>query len=105
MWGRRGLRGCWRSCMCEDTALLAPPRTPPPIRLCRCGLTALHCAACSGHAGVLGDLLAKGASVNMRARDGSTALHLAAARCNPDAVRCLVSNGGSVVAKDFAGWV
>ncbi len=67
------------------------------------GLTALHCAAYTGHSVVIDALLAAGASVNMRARDGSTPLHMAAARCNPDAVRALVSNGGSVVAKDARG--
>ena len=40
--------------------------------------------------------------INPKCADGSTPLHLAAARANVDAVQVLVSNGGSVEGTDHA---
>lgn len=44
------------------------------------GATALHHAASSGHAAVVGKLLAAGADANTQNGSGNTALHLAAAK-------------------------
>ena len=64
------------------------------------GETALHAAVRNNSVPVIEDLLTKGHSVKVFDSRGWTPLHVAAARGNLDALRCLVAHSGNI---DIAG--
>ena len=67
------------------------------------GVIPLSWAAMAGHEDVVDLLLQKGASVDARNRDGSTALHGAMFVGYPNVVRVLMKNGADVNAKNNNG--
>lgn len=54
------------------------------------GLSPLHRAAWNGHDGIVRMLLQHGADVNLKSRDGSTALHYAVAAAHEDTAKLLL---------------
>ena len=64
------------------------------------GLCAIHYAARKGHVPVIKLLLRYGSDVNVRAPDGRTALHFAAAYSNKETVRCLLAELADYYAVD-----
>jgi ankyrin repeat protein len=70
------------------------------------GWTPLHLACFFGHATLAEMLIAQGAEVNARSRNGmqNTPLHAAAAGRNRDAVRVLLEHGADVNARQEGGW-
>ena len=64
------------------------------------GLCAIHYAAKRGHIPVIKLLIQYGADVNIRAPDGRTALHFAAAYSNKETVRCLLAELADYYAVD-----
>ncbi len=62
-------------------------------------MTALHCAAETGHANIVRMLLDVGADIDVRGDGGCTALHLAAGRGREDVVRLLLEAGANVNAR------
>ena len=69
------------------------------------GQSALHQAAKSGHERVVTLLLAADATVDLRCKDGSTALHWACYYKRPATARVLLDAGADPTAKDEAGRV
>ena len=65
------------------------------------GLTALMAASWEGHAEVVKELLAAGANVNTRARDGRTALMFASYHGHPEVVKLLLKAGAQVNDRAF----
>lgn len=78
-------------------ALLArgidPNARAPWCQQLNCGVTALHCAARSGHVQIVEALLAASARVDEADVEGWTALHYAAHADVPGAVRALLDHG------------
>jgi ankyrin repeat protein len=72
------------------------------------GLTALHYAAYNGYKDVVGFVLASGADVNARAKNGywraATPLHMAADGGHRDVSELLLANLADVNAQDSVGW-
>lgn len=64
------------------------------------GMTDLHWAAWDGRTGTVKKLLAHGADVNCRDKDGSTPLHVAAFKGRVKTVELLISKGADVNAKE-----
>ena len=64
-------------------------------------ITPLHWA--TGHAEVTRFLIANGADVNAKDKDGSTPLHRAAREKGPDVAKLLIDNGADINAKDKYG--
>ncbi|MHC4159031.1 MAG: ankyrin repeat domain-containing protein [Planctomycetota bacterium] len=67
------------------------------------GMTDLHWAAWDGRTGAVKKLLAKGADVNCRDKDGATPLHIAAFHSNKKTVQLLISKGADINAKEDDG--
>jgi hypothetical protein len=65
--------------------------------------TKLHSAAFMGRVELVEMLLARGADVNAKARDGATPLHLAAKKDKVAAAKLLFAKGGTINAKDAEG--
>ena len=67
--------------------------------------TPLHVAAACGHHAIMEYLLTKAGStyVNCRARDGSTALHLAVIGGSVESVRVLLKHGADITISDQYG--
>jgi ankyrin repeat protein len=70
------------------------------------GWTPLHLACFFGHPALVETLIAQGAEVNARSRNGmqNTPLHAAAAGRNRDAVRMLLEHGAEVNSRQEGGW-
>ena len=64
------------------------------------GLCAIHYAAKKGHIPIIKLLLRYGSDINVRAADGRTALHFAAAYSNKETVRCLLAELADYYAVD-----
>jgi ankyrin repeat protein len=67
------------------------------------GATALSIAAYHGNVDAIEALIARGADVNVRNRDGSTPLHMAAMWGKAETVRVLIENGVDANAKNRLG--
>ena len=74
-----------------------------PVRDANAQTTPLHEAAMSGDAAAIRTLLAGGADVNMRAKDGVTPLHAAAASGHFFTIEALLADGADVNAQDDDG--
>ncbi len=67
------------------------------------GVSALTWSACAGHLEVAEWLIASGAEVERRDRDGGTPLHAAVFFAHPEVVNLLVANGADVQVKNQRG--
>ena len=71
------------------------------------GVSAMHAAASSGHAGMLKAMAEIGADINVTqdapAKAGNTPLHSACRRCNTDAVKTLIELGADETMKNVDG--
>lgn len=67
-------------------------------------LTPMMVAAAGGALNALRFLLTSGCRPDVKARDGRTALTMAAQRGQVECVRLLIQHGGDVNARDAAGW-
>ena len=74
-----------------------------PVRNANAQTTPLHEAAMSGDAAAIRTLLAGGADVNMRAKDGVTPLHQAATSGHFFTIEALLAGGANVNARDENG--
>ncbi len=63
------------------------------------GWTPLHCAACSGHEGIIQLLLSSGAGIGATGCEGETPLHVAASAARPTVVEFLAEKGADIQAK------
>ena len=76
---------------------------PGVSRIARDGATPLHLAARAGGSDVLGELLARGASLGARDRSGRTPLHDAAAANAIEAIEMLLASGADLRVRDNDG--
>jgi len=68
------------------------------------GQGVLHLAAAAGDVELVGKMVARGVSVDLRDHTGVTPLDEACRRGREGAVRCLLDHGASVTTTDKAGW-
>ena len=87
----------------ESPDVNAPAKAPLESGLCAGSLTALHAAACHGHAGAVRVLMARGADADRPDAKGQLPLVQAAQAGSRDSARALLEGGAKPNSRDASG--